>query len=213
MPDDIKKDVERIFVNPRAVDKIVTLINNDKPVGWSHHSNAPYFKKIYADEIRPFIDKMMVDKQDIIYKYSVWCTERTNISPQTLYNRVNQSIRYLLEKSTTQEERDKYAQWYEMVRVERKKDLGVRISYIVGFGLADDGSELKPESVAPSVSKPIWMRKMDDWIEDSSNYEPFEKDGLALSENEIVELKIRLRGLTNIQSSITQDRVALIRLG
>jgi hypothetical protein len=213
MSDELKDTVRQIFVNPKAVDKIVTLINHDKPAGWSHHSNAPYYKRIYADEIRPFIDRMMVDKQDIVYKYSVWCTESTNISPQTVYNRVNQSIRWLIEKSPTSEEREKYASWYELVKVERVRNLGVRISFIPGFGLPSEGGELRPESVAPVSQKPVWERKMDEWIEDSDNYEPFVKEGLALTQDEIVDLKIRLNGLSNIQSSITQDRIALIRLG
>ena len=198
-------------IEPVGVEKIVKLLQATKPAGWSHHSNAPYYKKLYADEIKPFIEQMLVDKEDIIYDYATWCTEETNISPQTLYNRVNQSIRWLLEQSSTVEEREKYKRWYELVRVERQKNLGVRISFIPGFGNTES-VKLTPKSVGAKVTKPLWLRKLDDWIEDSDNFEPFVKDGLALSTDEIVDLKVRLNGLSNLQASITQDRVAIIRL-
>jgi hypothetical protein len=70
-----------------------------------------------------------------------------------------------------------------------------------------------PESVSPKATKPVWFRKMDEWLEDGDNFEPFVKEGLALSNDEIMDIKIKLSALTNIQSSITEDRVAIIRLG
>jgi hypothetical protein len=211
MPDDIHNVAKQIFVNPTVATRIVNLVTSNKPVGWSSRSNAPYFKKIYADEIKPYIDQMMIDKQDIIYRYSVWCTDETNMTPQTVYNRVNMSIRYILDPRFGMDTDHTYADWYELVHVARVKGLGVVISYIPGFG-NNDNVNLKPESVSPKETKPLWYRKMDDWLEDVDNFEPYVKENLALSESEIVDLKIRLSGLSNIQSSITESKVAIIRI-
>ena len=208
MDDNIKKVADQIFVNPRVAEKIVHLVTTNRPAGWSHRSHATYYKKMYAMELKPCIDKMMEDKQDIIYRYSTWCTGETGYSPQTVYNRVNQSLRYIIEQMDADH---KYSDWYEQVSIRREKGLGVVISYIPGFGSESDG--LKPESVEPKSSKPLWIRRMDEWLEDSDNFEPFVKEGLALGTDEIVDLKVRLAGLSNIQASITEDRVAIIRLG
>ena len=206
---EIKKEIEKIFVNPNVAARLVNVATSTKPAGWSHRSNAPYYKRMYALEIQPFIDRMMVDKQDIIYRYVKWCTVETGISPTTLYFRVNQSIRYLVECMDTPDH--KYGQWLELVNITRNRDVGVLISYIPGFGKVD-GVQLQPESVTPQSSKPVWVRKMDDWLEDDSNYEPYVKEGLNLTAQEVVDLKVRIYTLKNIQASINQDRVALIRL-
>ena len=210
MNEELKKVADGIFVNPKIAAKIVNLVTSAKPVGWAHHSNAPYYKALYANELKPFVDKMLEDKQDILYRYSVWCAEPTGMSPQTLYIRVNQSIRYLID--FMDDDQHTYASWYEFARVERIRNLGVRISYPPGFGNSD-GVKMVPESVSPKVTKPEWFRKMDEWLEDGDNFEPFVKEGLALSNDEIMDIKIKLSALTNIQSSITEDRVAIIRLG
>jgi hypothetical protein len=211
MDENLKKHAEQIFVNPKVAQRVVDMVTTDKPIGWSPRSNGPYYKSIYANEIKPFIDNMILTKEDIIYKYDVWCNAETGISPQTVYHRVNQSIRYLCERSLPMEERQKYIAWYETVRVERVRNLGVRISFVIGFGGGDKAP--KPEMVTPNLTKPLWIRKMDEWLEDGDNYEPFVKEGLALTDDEIVDLKVRISQLVNVQASITRDRVALIRLG
>jgi hypothetical protein len=208
--DGFKDRIKEIFVDPTVSEKIVNLVTTNRPPGWSHRSHATYYKKCYAMELKPCIDKMMIDKNPIIYKYSTWCSPSTGYSPQTIYNRVNQSLRYILDNMD--DSKHTYAEWYELVNVRREKGKGVVISYIPGFGNNDEETVLKPESIEPQNTKPIWYRRMDDWIEDNNNFEPFVKENLCLSDEEQIELKIRLSGLSNIQASITQDRVALIRL-
>jgi len=207
MPD--PPDIKPAFSNPSVAQKLVNLVTSNKPSGWSHKSNAPYFKRIYGAEIKEYIDKMMVDKQSIVYRYFVWCTDETGIAPTTLYNRINQSIRYLIENMDTPDH--KYGQWYETVNISRQHDVGVIIAYIPGFGNAGE-VQLKAESIAPKSSAPVWMRKMDEWIEDNDNLEPFVKEGLGLSQQEIVNIKVKLAPLKNIQHSITESYVRLIRL-
>jgi hypothetical protein len=208
---ELEQTVKQIFVNPTVAQRIVEIATSDRPLGWSSKSNATYYKKIYADEIRPFIDAMMIDRRDIVYRYTIFCTPETGLSKQTIYNRVNQSIRYLKERGTA-EDRKKYNDWDEQVKVERIRDVGVVISYI-DKEPETVGIPLKPESIEPKASKPVWMRRMDDWLEDNDNFEPFVKEGLALSIEEQTSIKVRLSGLKNVQASITDESVKIIRIG
>jgi len=209
MDEEAKQLAKQIFVNPKIAERIVNIATSNKPAGWSHRSNAPYYKRVYGEEIKELIDQMMSSGQTIVYGYKEFC-EESKMSPQTLYNRVNQSLRYLIECMDTPDH--KYAQWSELVKVERVRGVGVTISYVVGLG-PDSEEKVKAKLVEPKSSKPVWERKMDEWLEDSDNFEPYVKENLALTPDEIVSLKIRINALENIEASITTDRVALIRLG
>ncbi len=207
---DLHEEVKKIFVDPKVSQKIVELVTSDKPAGWSNKSNAPYYKRVYAEEIRPFIDNMMKDGQDILYRYSTWCTDTSGVSRATLYNRINQSIRYLVERLDPQHI---YSEWLERVVITRQSDVGVIISYVPGLG-PNGGNvpTMKPESVVPKVARAIWERKMDEWLEDETNYEPFVKEGLALSQQEVVNLIAKVAQLSNVQYSITESYVKLIKI-
>jgi hypothetical protein len=208
MTDDIHNVAKKIFVNPTVAAKIVDLVTSTKPKGWSHKSNAPYYNKVYGRELQTLVDQMMVTGQSIVYGYKEFCQGESQCSPQTLYNRVNQSLRYLIECMDTEDH--KYGQWYETVKIERARGQGVIIFYAVGLGPQSEGTP-KARMVEPKSTQAVWERQMDDWLEDSDNFEPYVKEGLSLSQDEIVDLKIRLNALQNIQCSITTDRVALIR--
>ena len=208
MSEEQEQVIRDIFKDPTVTEKVVNALTSTKPQGWSHRSHATYYKAMYAKELKEKVDEMMQNKQDIIYKYSTWCTEKTQYSPQTVYNRVNQSLRYILDQL---DPKGIYKEWHETVEVRREKGKGVVISYIPGFGSNDEESP-RPEFVEPKNTKPLWMRRLDEWIEDNDNYEPFVKDGLALGTDEIVALKVMLASLPNLQASITQDKVAIIRM-
>ena len=53
---------------------------------------------------------------------------------------------------------------------------------------------------------------MDEWLEDETNYEPFVKEGLALSQQEVVNLIAKVAQLSNVQYSITESYVKLIKI-
>jgi hypothetical protein len=188
--------------------RLVDLLTSDRPSGWSRRSNAPYYKKIYALEIKEAIDAMLLSGEEIIYYYSQWCAGDNPVSAQTLYNRANQSIRFLVEPKNGMDKDGIYARWYESVAVERVPRLGVRIRFIAGLS-GTDGK--KPELVSPREQKPIWHRKMTDWIEDMDNYDPFVKENLALSPEEVVEIKVLLSTVKGIQYSVDERHISIIR--
>ena len=92
--------------------KAIKFLASNKPANWGKSSNAPYYSKLYGAEMKKAVDQMRNDKQDIWWRYKVWCTEGTGISEQTLYNRINQSLRFVLERM---DDDGVYAQWREQV--------------------------------------------------------------------------------------------------
>ena len=208
----IRDEVGKIFPSSTIAARVVELVTSNRPAGWDRKSIAPYYKKVYADDLKVWADKQIACGKPIIYDYATWCTPETGVSPQTLYNRVYQSRRYLLERMDP----DKvYDNWQERTRLERERGVGVTIRYIAGLGPTDEESDptanLSPRLAEARSAKPVWLRKLDDWIEDESEVEPFIKEGLALRPEEVTELKVRLAGLKNVEYSISQTFVKAIK--
>lgn len=203
--DDIKNRLKEIFPSPEVASAVVDLVvKGEKPQGWSRRSNAPYFKKIYAEQIKREVDKMIETKSSIVFRYSVWCNDN-RMSPSTLYNRINQSIRYLVEKM----DHDNYYQhWYESVKVERRTKVGVVIEYIAGME-SDEGFSAEP--IMSREQMPLWKRKMEEWLEGDSII-PFVQEGLALTPDEILELKQQFAQLTSVAASITSSVIKIIKM-
>ena len=129
----IRDKLESIFPSPEVVAKVVDLVVSDRPKGWSRRSNAPYFKEMYARQIKADVDTMIDTGKRIIFRYAIWCDEENGgVSKQTLYVRVNQSIRFLVEKMDTPDHR--YYNWYQKVNIHQRQGLGIEIEYILGFG-------------------------------------------------------------------------------
>lgn len=210
---ELRNSVGKIFPSAQIAEKVVNILTSKKPPGWSSRSNAPYYRKVYAEDIKKYIDIMSETGQAICFDYETWCTVETGVSPATLYNRVNQSIRYLLDYLDAD---SKYKSWYELVTVERRRDVGVQITYIPGLGPKNQEhnqvAKLTPRMVEAKASKPVWLRKFDEWIEDESETEPFVKENLSLSPEEVTELKIRLAGLKHVEYSISQQYVKALKL-
>jgi len=194
---------------PDITRKTIQFLASKKPANYGASSNAPYYSKLYADEIKKAIDQMRNDKQDIWWRYKIWCTEGTGISEQTLYNRVNQSLRFLLERM---DEDGIYQQWREQISVKREPNIGVHIFYKPGFG-NNTFVALTPDHVPPSETKPIWYRKMLEWIEGESDEEYFSKENLVLSDQEQQDIHVLLLPFKNIYRwTIDQTSVKIIKV-
>lgn len=205
---EIKKRIEGIFPHPSTASAMVDLIVHKRPRGWSRKSNATYYKEIYAKQMRESIDTMIASGNRLIYRYETWCNEdHGDMSPSTLYLRINQSIRYLIEQMDTDEH--KYAKWYETVRISREKNVGVIVEFIPG--LANE-SGFKPDVIEPKdIGRPPWERQMDEWLE-SNNNSPFVKEGLALAPEEIVTIKIKLQQLSNVMANVTSSSIKIVKV-
>ena len=195
---------ENILPSPSNIQPQV--VTRNRPAGWSRKSCAPYYKEIYGKQIKREVDKMITSDNPIIWRFSVWCNGDTSMTENTLYTRINQSIRYLLEMM---DDDGKYKKWYQSVRISRERKLGVTIRFIPGF--SGSGEDFTSEEIEPRETMPKWKLDMELWLE-GDNSTPFCKENLALSPEEIVELKVQFSQLSNVQFSITEKSIKIIRV-
>lgn len=193
-------------INPTFAPK--KFSHQEKPSGWARRSCAPYYKKFYGEQMKAEANKMLENRQDLVYPYRIWCTAATGMSHATLYNRINQSIRYLIDHL---DENQKFSDWHAMVRIERIKDQGVRISFIPEFRNSSI-SEFKGILAESRDATPKWKMDMMYWLEEQPEVAVFNAEKLCLSDSEVSEVKTFLSGLDSIGKSIKHDSIKLVRL-
>ncbi len=185
--------------------KVVDLIVHNKPSGWGRRSQAPYFKEVFAKQIKIDIDKMIDNGNPLLYRYSLHCNKETGVSKGTLYSRIYQSIRYLLEHMDADK---RYRKWADTVRLKRESP-GIVIRYITG--LSDQTKTgFAAEEILPRDHIPKWRLLMEEWLEGTS-VKPFCIEGLVLTAEEITELRQQLSRLDGIESSISSSSIKIIR--
>lgn len=207
--EEIKKRLGNIFPDARTASKVVDIVvqGTSRPVNWSRKSNAPYYKEMYAKQLKSEIDKMLSNGNDIVYRYSTWCTIETKMTTNTLYTRINQSIRYLIDHMDTPDHY--YAKWYETVRVSREKEVGVIIRFIPGIRCGNL-ENFKADEIQPKEQMPRWRMNLEDWLE-SSDPKPFVAENLALTPEEITLFKEQFSNITNVIASVTSASIKVIK--
>lgn len=212
----IKENLKAIFPDEITANKIIDLATAKRPPGHSRKSATPYYKEYYARWLQPSIDKMIETRESIYFPYKAFCGEREEImSKTTLYARVNQSTRYLIDCLDPD---NKYKAWRAIVNITRdKKRGGVVIEFIPEFrNYEDENGERKkfpePQMILSKDSDaPMWRRRLDEWLE-STTTTPFLKEKLCLTEQEVYDLKMELNSLGGIKASVSQFKVAVIRM-
>ena len=69
----------------------------------------------------------------------------------------------------------------------------------------------QPLIVAPPQNMPAWRLKMEDWIEGDSD-EPFIKEGLALSLDEVTAIKSDIKKAGGLECSVSCTTIKIIRV-
>lgn len=204
--DDAQQRINQIFVNPKTASAVVDLVVRKKPPGWGKRSQAPYYKERFGLEMKDVFDSMMSDRQDRVYSLEKF----PNMSVQSIYLRVNQSVRYLLEMLDSPEK--KYGRFYEMLSITRERGLGVRISIIPEFRDADV-SNFKPTVVIPKEQNPQWRQAVDDYLENAQiGDNPLHIENLALTADEIKDLKVSFAQLKGIIYSVTSYHIKIVKV-
>ena len=206
MSSEINEQIKKIFVSPELSAKVAdVLIEGKKPSGWSRRSTATYYGQQYAIQIKAVLDAMMADKQDRWYYYKEW----PHMSHTSVYLRINQSLRYLLE---VMDPDHRYSTFMSTVAITRERNVGVKLTVKEEYR---DGA-LKtfiPVAIVPSLELPKWKQKIEKWLEESEpGDKPFILEGLMLTSEEVKNLKIEFLGLSNIISSITSSSIKLIKI-
>ena len=191
-----------------TVDRIVNLAVKTKPAGWARKSYATYYKKRYAVWIQRDVDAMIVDRSPKIYRKDLW----PNVSVQSLYLRVNQAVRFLTDVENEMDPDGKYRIWHREVHIGLYPKKGYpKIGVVMDFDPVTEGEEPRAESFIGEADMPNWKLKLDSWLEDSSQTEPFYKGHLLLTPEQIEQLKMELDGLQNILFTINSREIKVIK--
>jgi hypothetical protein len=202
-------NLREVFSDPIVQNKLVDLVTSKKPKGWSRRSNAPYYKQYYAEAIKKEIDKMLVDRVDIIYDYKTFCGENEELmAKNTLYARINQSIHFLLDCLDPQ---GVYKAWYEVVRITQEKGRGISIRFAEDF--RREQKEIQsPKPIMATQDVPLWKRRMDTWLE-SDDVTPFVMEPLCLSDVEVAQIREELNGLDSVMAHVENTFIKIMRIG
>lgn len=197
--------VKEFFHNPATAKAMVDLVVRKKPVGWSRRSNAPYYKEFYALGFKDEVDKMLLDRQDRVFRYDNF----PHHSKETLYLRVNQSLRYLLDYMD--DDQKTYSKWNEMTAITRERGLGVRMSFRPEFRNSSIGT-FTAVAVGAKSDIPAWKQKVDDFLENATPEDkPLHLERLCLTTEQLIDLKNSLLGIDNVMSSVTAQEIKIIK--
>jgi len=200
-------NLKKIFVNPTVQAAVVDVVIGNRPKGWSRRSNAPYYKEKYALEAKEVIDGMIKDRMDRVYDYAEF-ESKLNMSRNTVYLRVNQSFAYLVDKMDDIDHT--YARFMEMIHIERVRGVGVMIKMIPEFRNSNVSSFV-PTQVIPHEQIPQWKEDMLEYLEKGEAGKPFFRDKLALSTEEIEDIKASLYGLKGVIHNITAHSIKIVK--
>jgi hypothetical protein len=207
MSDEKQKPISVVFKSPSDQAKAVDILVHKRPLGWGRRSIAPYFNERCGLEMKQVLDVMIKDRTDQLFDYKEF-QSKFGLNKDSLYLRVNQGIRYLLEMMDTPERT--YSRFMEMCTVRKKHGIGIVIA-IKSECRKDFVSDFKPKPVDASEDAPAWKIKMQHWLADDESTDKFFKEGLALTTDEINELKAMLDALPDVMHSVTSYSVKIIK--
>jgi len=197
--------IRDFFRDPNVAKSVIDMVVRKKPIGWSRRSNAPYYKRCHALELKSVVDEMLTTREDQVYFYK----DYPNMSANTLYLRVNQSLRFLLDFLDTDEAQ--YAKWSEMVNITKERGTGVRISFDDEFRNSAV-STFKPHAITSKGNTPTWKQDVDDYLENIKRVQPLHIPGLCLSPDEMTTLRDSLRPLKGIIFYITSAEIKILKV-
>jgi hypothetical protein len=205
----LKQKLKSIILNPKVAEKALDLAVGRNPVGWSKKSVCTYYKHKYGLEARGVLDEMMRTKEPVIYEYDYFANVH-GINPDSLYQRVNTSIRYVVDRMDTDDH--KYGRFNEMIKVSRdRKRKGVVIEILPQF-LENYTSDFKPRAFESKVEAPKWRQLVEDYLQNGETGVPFYKDRLCLTTDEITQLKTQFSQLKNVISVVTSSSIKLCKV-
>lgn len=178
-----------------------------RPSHLSKNSNLPYYKEIYAIEIREVFDKILETKKPYLWKYSEW----SEYKPSTLYCRVSSGAKYLIDHLDPD---GRYAHLRECV------DIGpVPSSNPIGLGIrfkrSIDPETLKhdPRRFLPKTIDDYkeLIKLIDEYLNDNNRNEPFDIGCILLPEQQ-ESLMIQYSTLNNVIMNVDSKHIKIVKL-
>lgn len=160
-----------------------------------------YYQAHFAECIMPVLDAMLEDGKDRIFFWKQF----PQYSKTSLRLRVNQAWLYAIDNRDTPDR--KYFRLRENIII-RATDAGLKLIH---------KHREKPEVLMPDIAieeeKSLgWRDELNQWLVGGEAGTKFERTGLTLTEDEVGDVKISLRGLDNIVSSITAKKIKCLKL-
>lgn len=200
---DPNESIRDFFRDPSVAKAVIDLVVHKKPVGWSRRSNAPYYKREYALEMKNMIDEMLKTREDQVFMYR----DFPRLASSSLYLKVNQALRYLVEKMDTEDKL--YARWYEMVHISQERGVGVRISFIEELRTSAVSS-FKPRAISSAANTPQWKQQVDEYLE-SDEVKPLHIDKLCLTQDDVKATRESLQSVKGIMFTVFAHEIKIIK--
>jgi len=183
---------------------LMKVFQPKKPVGYSKRSNCPYYKPFFALQFKEALDTVIKTAEPHVWKYK----DHQNLSKTSLYLRIDQGKRYLLDHLDTPEK--KYAIVCDAISISRERNLGVVIRV---HNAIREAKLYMPTPLEEEGTSSAWKHKMEDWIENGEVGTEFTVDNLTMSEEEVTKLQYMLAAFDNlIGYNITQTKIKMRKL-
>lgn len=184
----------------------------DKPKGWGRHTNASYYSAKYADILRPILESMIADKER---EHSIFIDKRkfNNISTKTLLAIISQAWLFLIERSESEIECNKWKTLRGEVEV--CKDIGgVRFNWkpIITTPIAGEHFQILEPQKDNIDFQNQWKQDLLEFLEKAQDNDRLEIKGLNLKEKHIIWIKELLNGIEGIFiKTLTSYQISVIK--
>lgn len=208
---DALKQIQELFKTSeqkRVADLLLSKGAEKRPTTWSGMTVASYYKERFALELKAVVDEMMkayaaADLTDVEWSFK----DYPEMAPSTIYNKLNQSKRYLLEKMDIQ---GIYSAFFQLVNFTRERT-GIRLSYARDIRNPNENT-FKPKKVISKYDGPTWKIKIQKWLDNAKEKERLHVKNLSLTPEEIDVANELLSNIHDILFEVTDEDIRIVKL-
>lgn len=199
--------------NPQvAADFVSSLLKSPEVSGrvFRTRPKGPYYTKIRALELKPFLDRMIQDQKPIAFY-----TKRFKVSSRSLWLRIHQSFDYLAENiEIIQLYGTKYKELREYTKLCTENRNRENPAIVIRFREDPEATPIVPltdDAVENLLPNNEWKLVVDRYLEDISNTESLNIKGLNLTDEQVSELDYELSSLEGILATVTSTNIKIIK--
>lgn len=198
--------IKRIFQNSDTSSKVIDIVVRKSPFGWGRRSVAPYFTEKHGLEMKQVLLGMISSNEDQIFEYEYF-KKRFNLGKQSLYLRINQSMRYVCE--FLDDESHTLSRFCSMITI-HKEQAGV-VLRMKPECRGESPMDFKPKAVISKEALPVWRETLDEYLAEAKvGDKPLFIDKLVLTTDEIREVKVSLSSLKGVMSNVNSYSIKVV---
>lgn len=172
-----------------------------RPRTSSKMSNFSYYREPFGLQMKVALDTMMETRRDCIWRYSNY----PELSPSSLYQRINQSLNFLLREM---DHEGKYAAIRDMIVISRKDNKSGIVMAFIRDKL--EGREFKPDFIGEEEKVLQWREEIDKFLDDPDKTVLHLKN-LALTYGEIQTIQNSFLGVEGIICVVTEREIKVVK--